>query len=249
MATKASLYIRVKVRELFPPDDPIVPSLLRLMTAVNDLRTLQKMWLHANSRKGTTQSEKAIIKAESIYLFRLTFATLYEAAKAFQDFKKALTEGGQLASIEKMGTEAREAFHTLANAFQEKFEETEWGKKLLQLRQSAFHYYSPKVFRQELLKHRELGDVIIGEIDGVSRYLVTDDLQVQIIERVIGADFENELRALGKTVAGLTGELSILTDHWIDLQIKSRADAIVERREDSVDMDGLWKILAREGEP
>lgn len=39
----ASRYLRIKVRELFPPDEPGVPELLRLMAAVNDLLTLNKL--------------------------------------------------------------------------------------------------------------------------------------------------------------------------------------------------------------
>ena len=64
MTSKQAAYLQVKVRELFPPDDPLVPPLLRLMPAVNDLRTLRKIWSYAQSRAGDTQSEQDIIKTE-----------------------------------------------------------------------------------------------------------------------------------------------------------------------------------------
>jgi len=74
MARKQVLYIRAKTRDLFPPDEPLVPALLRIMPVVNDLRTLQKVWFYIHSRDAITPSEQDIIKAEDNYLFRLTCA-------------------------------------------------------------------------------------------------------------------------------------------------------------------------------
>lgn len=245
MASVISLYLRVRVRELFPLDDPVVPSLLRLMAAVDDLRTLQMIWLHAASREATTRSERAIIKGETRYLFRLTCATLYEAGLAFQDFREKLEQAGRLADVDRLGAEGRVAFHGLANAFQEGFEMSEWGKILVRLRNSAFHYEQPKVFRAELADSAEIGDLVAGEIAGASRFPLVDDLQGRITQRPLGNDLENELMGLMKTVPRLVGYLREFVDHWLVLQSDLHKSAIVERVEDTVDMDHLWKISNR----
>ncbi|MFQ5881779.1 MAG: hypothetical protein ACE5I9_04820 [Candidatus Methylomirabilales bacterium] len=243
MASKSAYYLRVKVRDLFPADDPVVPFLLRLMAAVNDLRTLQKLWLYAESRVGHTQSEKEIIKAEHIYLFRLTSGTLYETALAFQDLKKELANPQVLGIIEKLPEYGRNAFNTLDNLFPEGFVDGKhYGKILVRLRNSVFHYDQPKVFRSELQKHGELGDLIIGEIVGVSRYLLADDLQVQITTRPLGSDITAEIPALGQMVSQVTRYFGQLVDSMVGFYLWSREGAIVEKLQDSVDGERLWQI-------
>lgn len=245
MASVISFFLRVRVRELFPLDDSVVPSLLRLMAAVDDLRTLQMISLHAASREGTTRSEKAIIKGETRYLFRLTSATLYEAGLAFEHFRKELEQARRLADVDKLEEGGRVAFHALANAFQEGFEKSKWGNILVRLRNSAFHYEQPRVFRAELASSAEIGDLVAGEIAGASRFPLVDDLQGRITLRPVGNDLENELMELMKTVSRLAGYLREFVDHWLVLQSESHESAIVERVKDTVDMDHLWKISDR----
>ncbi len=243
MSIRRTLYLRARVRELFPPDDPVVPCLLRLMAAVNDLRTLGKLWLYAQSRVGNTPSEQEIIKAEHIYLFRLTCATLYEAAKAFQDFRQALEMAGLLGTVARLEDSARDAFEALHTVFHQNFESRGWGRILVQLRNAAgFHYDAPRVFRAELLNHEEFGDVVLGEIVGVSRYLLADDLQVQIIKRPLGADFDNNLIELSRTVGALTNDMGALVDGWVGLYLETNAGGISERRDETVDTGLLWGL-------
>lgn len=243
MADKQAIYFRAKLRDLFSPSDPVVPSFLRLMAAMNDLRTLQRLWLYSNSRVGNTQSEQDIVKAENIYLFRLTCATVYETAIAFQDLKDSFAAPSVRAVIDRMPDMAQHAFHALANIFPENFDErTPHGKILARLRHSAFHYARPKVFSAELEKYDELGNLILGEIVWVSRYLLADDLQVQILSRQLGGPFEEQLRELMRLVVEVTGYFGELVDGMLEFYLRFHEAAIVEQRDDTVDPERLWKI-------
>ncbi len=243
MSSKKAIYIKAKVRELFPVEDPIVPLFLRLMAAVNDLRTLQKLWLYAESRVGHTDSEKEIIQAEHIYLFRLTCGTLYETILAFQDLREELAKSRERLIIEELPDYAQKAFRTLDNLFPQGFvDQKRYGKVLVRLRNSAFHYESPRVFRSEFQDHDELGDLIIGEIVGVSRYLLADDLQVQITTRVLGSDLAIEVPALSQMVSEVSRLFGELVDGMVGSYLRSHKGAIVEILQDSVDGQRLWNI-------
>ena len=243
MADRRTLYVRARVRDLFPPGDAIVPSLLRFMAAANDLRTLQKMWLYSNSRVGSTQSEQDIIKAEGNYFFRLTCATVYETAIAFQVLRKVLETTPE--HLEKMPDEARAAFHALNNIFPRNFvKKKPYGKTLRKLRNSVFHYDRPIVFRKELEKHDELGNLILGEVVGVSRYLLADDLQVQILSHQLGGQFEEQLGQLMQLILDVTNHFGMLVDGIAYLYVRSREQAIEEQRQDTADLERLWNITA-----
>ncbi len=240
MARKQVLYIRAKTRDLFPPDEPLVPALLRIMPVVNDLRTLQKVWFYIHSRDAITPSEQDIIKAEDNYLFRLTCATVYEAAIAFQ----ALTETLE-ASSEAMGNmpkEVRATFDALNNIFPKDFEKRPYGKILVQLRNSVFHYDRGKAFHRELQEHDELGNFILGEVIGASRYLLADDLEVEILSRQLSGQFEEQLPELVRLVLDVTKHFGELVDGIVYMYIRSHEEAIEEQRHDTVDLERLWSI-------
>jgi hypothetical protein len=253
MPTKGTLRLRVKVRELFPPDDPIAPCLLRLMAAANDVGALGRLWLQSSSRAGKSESEKKIIEAENVYLFRITTATVYEAAKIFLDFEGQVrkTEKVQkkdlITSLDKRG---QAAFLFLENVFRHdigKFEKTEYGKILVQARHHSFHYDTVENFREELKKHDEVGELIIGEISGITRYLLADDLQVQITLRPIGIDLKTvaeilKAHAYVETTARLAVSLTSLVDAWILIYSQKNPKALVERTKDEVVEERLWSI-------
>lgn len=245
MASERALYFRVKVRDLFRPDDPLVPPLLQLMPAVNDLRTLQKVWLYADSRVGTTPSEEEIIKAEKVYLFLITCATAYEAALAFQEIREVLAAPSGQGAVGAMPDEAREAFHTLAKLFPANFVEgTSHGKILVRLRNSIFHYSTPRVYRTELERHDELATLIIGSRIGASRYVLADDLQVQILEQGLGGRFEDQARELMRLIVEVARCFGNFVDGMVGMYVRANRGAIIERREDTVDMERLWNITA-----
>ncbi len=240
MARKQVLYIRAIVRDLFLPDDPLVPALLRIMVAVNDLRTLQKVWFYIHSRQETTPSEQDIIKAEDHYLFRLTCATVYEAAIAFRELTEALeTTSG---AIENMPVEVRAAFDALNNIFPKDFEKRSYGKILVQLRNSVFHYDRAKVFRKELDQHDEVGNFILGEVIGASRYLLVDDLQAQILSRQLSGQFEEQLPELVRLAHDVTKYFGEFVDGMVYMYVQSHERAIEEQRHDTVDLERLWNI-------
>ncbi len=245
MASVDTTYIKAKVRELFPSDDPVVPFLLRLMAAFNDLATLRNIWVYAQSRVGHTQSEKDIIDAEHTNLFRLTCGTLYESALVFQDFRNELAKLEKLGMIGNLPEYAQNAFTTLGSIFSENFiDKTHYGKVLVRVRNSVFHYDQPKVFRRELEKHDELGALILAEAVGVSRYLLADDLQAQIITRPLDSDWETEIPSLGQMVMEVIRYMGALVDGIARFYVSSQESAVVESVHDTVDTEHLWNVRA-----
>ena len=72
--------------------------------------------------------------------------------------------------------------------------------------------------------------------------MLADNLQSQIIARPLGVDFKNTFKALAQTVAALMGDLDMLVDGWLNLQLQLHEGAIVDKREDTVEIDRLWRI-------
>jgi len=231
---------RIRVGELFPSTDPVILELLRLMAAVNDLRTLQQLWLLAQSRLGKSESEKDIIRAESIYLFRLTCATLYEAGLAFQSFRDALARAGRNELISTLPPDAQEAFHTLENLFQDGFEKRGWGNVLCQLRNSIFHFPNEKLVRHAISMLPATGIIMIGEIAAVSRYLLVDELQVQVLLRPLKAGDASEQLEMIRMVAETMGSLTRLVNEVVVRCGRDAKSAIVEEQEDGVDPVLMW---------
>ncbi len=243
MTSKQAVYLQVKVRELFPPDDSLVPPLLRLMPAVNDLRTLQKIWFYAHTRVGDTPTEQDIIKTEDHYLFRLTCATLYETALAFEDLRESLSTSAGQKTVEKMHDDGRGAFYALQNLFPQGFvDQTGHGKILVKLRNSILHYAESRVVRAELLEHGEVGGLILGGVVGASRYLLADDLQIQILVRLLGGSFQEQLKNLMDLVLAATGYFGELVDAMVLMYVQAHGGSVLEQREDSVDLERLWNI-------
>ena len=253
MPIKGALRMRVRVRELFPPDDPIVPCLLRVMAAANDLGTLMMLFMQSSSRAAKTESERKIVEAENVYLFRITSATVYEAAKVFLDFESHVRETEKvqkkdlITSLDKRG---RDAFAFLENVFRHdlaEFEKTQYGKILVQARHHAFHYDTVENFRKALREHDEVGELIIGEESGINRYLLADDLQVQITLRPIGIDLKTvaenmKAHAFVETTARLAASLASAVDAWIESYLQKSPKALVETANDEVLEERLWTI-------
>ncbi len=255
MATRGIIRLLAKVRELFPPQDPLVPSLMRVMAAANDLGVLMRLFMHSSSRKAETESERKIIEAENVYLFRITCATVYEAALVFLDFESKVRETERVQATElvrSLEQRGREAFLFLENLFCHdirKFEKTQYGKILVQSRNHSFHYDTAENFREALQAHDEVGELLIGQIAGVSRYLLADDLQVQIILRPISIELKTpteNLRghAFVETTARVTAALTNSVDAWVGLYLYKHPEAMLERVEDKVQEESLWIINA-----
>lgn len=243
MKGKGATYFQVKVRELFPPSDPIVPPLLRLMAAINDLMTLQKLWVYAKTRVAESRSEEEIIKAEHICLFRFTCGVVYEAGRVFEHFRRVFVQKGTQVMREMMPDDAIAAFHALDNTFPKDFEKnTRYGIVLIELRNSIFHYAKPGEFRRALLDHDEMGSFIHGDILAGSRYLLVDDLQAQITMHPLDIDKEDNFRELGRLIVNVMDYLVKLADGTVAAYLYQHQGAVVEEREDTVDPERLWRI-------
>lgn len=248
MSIRHTVRLRARVRELFPPNDPIVPALLRLMATANDLGTLMRLYLHSESRAVVTESEKSIVQAENVYLFKITAATVYEGASVFLEFENQVKCVGDF--IQHLDHPGREAFCFLENVFGHdlrKFEKTEYGKILVQARNHSFHYDNADNFREALKQHDDNGELLIGEIFGVSRFLLADYLQVQIILRPIGIDLKTvtermRAKAFIETTAKVSAAFTRLADASILAFQNKNPHAVYETVKDEVDEKRLWNI-------
>jgi hypothetical protein len=253
VARKRTVRLKAKVRELFPPNDPMVPPLLRLMALANDLGTLMKIYLHSESRIVMTESEKSIVQAENLYLFRITAATVYEGASIFLEYENELKRMGcseQTDFLRCLGQTGRDAYYFLENVFchdLRKFEKTEYGKILVQTRNLAFHYDNADNFRVALQQHNENGELLTGEISGVSRFLLADDLQTQIVLRPIGIELKAiaermRVEAFIQTTARVSATLTQLADGSIQAFKEKNPQAIFETVNEEVEEERLWII-------
>jgi len=253
MPTKRTIRLRVKVREFFPLTDPIVPHLLRVMAASNDVGTIMKLYLHSNLRVRKTDSERDTVNSESVYLFRLMCGTAYEAALVFLDFAYEVRSAEQAGQKDLVGTlkqKGRQAFLFLENVLGPtlaKFEKTEYGKILVQARNHAFHYDKAKSFQRALRAHDEIGDLLIGEIKGLSRYFLVDDLQAEIMFKPIAIDLKTlnsdiRTKSFLKTTGEMSSALTNLADAWIGRYLDKNPAALVEKIEDTVLLERLWNI-------
>jgi hypothetical protein len=102
------------------------------------------------------------VSAESVYLFRLASATLYEGARAFQDIERELKATGFFQEVNQLDHTGRDAFSKLENAFRQGFEKTDFGKVLVQFRHHVFRYDKPESFSEALNGHEE-GHVLIRD--------------------------------------------------------------------------------------
>jgi hypothetical protein len=75
LPNRNAFLLKVKLRELFPPDDPSIAFLLRIMAAANDLGVVSRLWMQSDSRRPETECETRIVQAENLYLFRVACTT------------------------------------------------------------------------------------------------------------------------------------------------------------------------------
>lgn len=84
MEAKA-LRVTLKLREFFPPGDPLSVPLLTLMAATNDARQLQRLLIVARpAAEGASEANRSILNGEIGYLFRVLAGHLYEAGLMFR---------------------------------------------------------------------------------------------------------------------------------------------------------------------
>src|SRR5215470_3648964 len=79
--------LRVRVKQLFDPNDPLSVPLLRLMSATNDARHAMKQIIRANrgGRQARNQGERMLLSGEQLYLVRQLCGHLEEAGRVFRD--------------------------------------------------------------------------------------------------------------------------------------------------------------------
>ena len=86
----------------------------------------------------------------------------------------------------------------------------------------------------------ETGIIMIGEIAAVSRYLLVDELQVQVLLRPLKAGDASEQLEMIRTVAETMGFLTKLVNEVVVRCGRDAKSAIIEEQEDGVDPVLMW---------
>jgi len=117
----------------------------------------------------------------------------------------------------------------------------------VQTRNHSFHYDKASVFAKALQAHSEIGELIVGEVAGISRNLLVDDLQVQIMVQPVGGDLStpeehSNTGEFMKTVAAVSGAFLNLAQACIDFYVGKHPEAVSERINDKVNDQRLWGL-------
>jgi hypothetical protein len=207
--------LRIRVKELFDPKDPLSVPLLRLMSATNDARHAMKQIIRANrgGRRPRNRGERMVLSGEQIYLVRQLCGHLEEAGRVFRDLwgergKRRRLRKGLVLNAENRANLSlleRELVHLPATGVRTRFLEpvrNDW----------AFHYLD-HVYQAALDQAEEFGYLLVADTRGMSRYLAVDDLVARGLLNAAGGqriDYEAAVRdtvllagALGKIVDAL----------------------------------------------
>jgi hypothetical protein len=238
-----------KVREAFPPDDPLSVPLLRLMAAVNDVRYVQKAVLIGILRfdELVSDAERAVHEGENVYLLRLLAGHLHEAGIAFRALDdqhasavNALISGDAdaQAAIAKLRAIYRDASPTGVTKGLLEGVRTPW----------AFHYKHER-FKEALEKHPEEAMIIFSEHEGLGRYTVTDDFARQYIVDKVGG--EAGFKQSFEDAINLAGTLSLAVSHLLMPIFAEREERMdLQRVDEEIQLPhGITRELLRHGEP
>jgi hypothetical protein len=235
-----------KVREAFPPDDPLSVPLLRLMAAVNDVRYVQKAIVigMAGAERFETDAERVLHEGENVYLLRLLCGHLHEAGIAFRDLDQH--HSGRLNALIGTTSEAQTAVAMLRALYHDA-SPTGVTKTLLEGVRTpwAFHYKYER-FREALEEHPERATITMVEYEGIGRYTITDDFARQYIMDKVGG--EEALKRLFSDAILLAGTLSLLVSHLLVAIFHERETRLdLRQTEDSVALpEGLSDLLGPE---
>lgn len=216
---------RFRPREAFPPDDPLSVAILRLMAAVNDVRSIQKSTLIAmESLSGPNDIEQLLLEGELGYFTRMLFGHLHEAGIAFRDL-----DDGHRAEVDALiagNEEVRWEIEMLRRAFRDTSEGS-LNEYLKAVRTPwAFHYKCER-FKEALKEHPEEATLVVSEFAGVGRFTITDDFaRAYMLEKAGGTVGEYE-RLYGEAI-GLAGTLGRAVDQLLGELVVGRGAEVGE---------------------
>jgi len=247
-----------KLREAFPPNDPLSVPLLRLMAAVNDVRYVQKAVLIGIVRfdELVSDAERAVHEGENVYLLRLLAGHLHEAGIAFRALDdqhasavNAVISGDADAAVISGDADAEAAIAKLRAIYREA-SPTGVTKGLLEGVRTpwAFHYKHER-FKEALEKHPEEAMIIFSEHEGLGRYTVTDDFARQYIVDKVGG--EAGFKQSFEDAINLAGTLSLAVSHLLMAIFGQREERMdLQRVDEEIQLPhGITRELLRHGEP
>lgn len=208
-----AVHLRFRMRDVFPPTDPVSVPLLRLMSVVNDALLLGRLLVQFDQWKQEGGPlDRPMLGCEGDYLFRMLCAHLYEAGSIFRDLERVATD--QLGRIEAASDEqAKAALSNIRRIFGDHdfYEDVLGG-----IRHHVAFHYDPRGFRWAVNGGISVGEVILTDIQGFARYTVADMVTDEMALRATGEDKGQHVKhvlealtlseSLGTLVKSLLGE-------------------------------------------
>ena len=215
--------VDVKLRKLFPPDDPVSIPLLRLMAAANDARHVQKLMIAAMDDVPSNRGESLIQNGERGYLYRMLCGHLYEAGIAFRDLD---TKGA--ARLDQWLAGEPEGLAALAHlraVYLDASEEGFYKRVLNRIRTHGAFHYKDERFGEALTAHDAVAPIVVAQSVGMSRYSITDNFAVLLVAGAVGATEEGFKNGLADAL-GVSTALGGMLDFVLLARLQENADAI-----------------------
>jgi hypothetical protein len=227
------LRVTMKLREFFPPDEPLSVPLLTLMGATNDARQLQRLLITAQERiAGASEANQSILNGEIGYLFRVLCGHLYEAGLIFRQLDEAA--GPQAGRLLQGDAEAMSGLARLRQVVGNTDRGGFFNGTLDRIRNWGAFHYNPAETRAALNDHPEDAEVLVTNSVGIGRYLVTDAFLNRVVFKAIRWPKELARERFQEAVAqaiDLAENLGLVVDRLVLALVAERRSAIVARRE------------------
>ncbi len=232
--------VKFVLKQIFPSHEHLSIELVRLMTATDDARHLQKRLLIADeSLEGANDTEVSILNGEILHFFRLLCSHLYEAGNALRAVERK--RPGLLDTAVAGNKQGKRDLRYVRRAYAAEPEGAFHHSFLKVIRDRVGFHYKEEPLRQSLEKAnttRSLeGTLILAEFAGLSRYTVSDHLTLGVIQDVLGGDLDQFRRRFSKKmehVIKLAGALGQVVDHLLVHVFDRSPTAILEEREGTV---------------
>jgi hypothetical protein len=205
--------------------------------AVNDSRHISKLLIAANENAPMPDSlEISIASGETLHLFRLLCAHLYEAGVAFRSLSSELFEKAVAGN-----SRGEKDLDYLRDCYSEEPKQAFHYSYLKPIRDNLGFHYKNKPLEEALRYHNAKGDLegvlVIAEFLGLGRYTIGDHLANAEIKDILGVDlndYPERLTEKMREVVQLSGALSYVVDQLIFSVVKSRRDAILQIEEGTI---------------
>lgn len=220
----------VDVRRLLPVHDPRSVRLVQFMAAANDAITAGILYLNVDEGGGSA-AEQCLAAAKRTYFVRLACGHLYEGLSVF---RRAVNADALTDFLPDLQQEGREAYDTLLREADPADPANFFHRVLHPMRHRAVFHYQYEDFRRVMADEREpftRSFLVLGRVQGRSRFIVADDVAVRLVAEVIGDPESDQARQIAATIARLQGALSTFVHHLLIVLLNRHPDAVRETGE------------------